>query len=185
MILFLAQKITSLFIQNGAEKEDREVYEYGLLIILSNLITVSVLLLLAVLLGIIKEMFCFLTVFISVRHFAGGYHAKRYQSCFVISLVSCLLLVYAGKYLYVKRGLALVLLLVSSAVIFCLAPVRPKEQVLKEDRAVYHKKMSRRACSLCLAIFILLYWLGQYYWAGFIVTALMLVAIALLIGKAG
>lgn len=183
MILFFAQKITLLFIKNGADEENRELYEYGLLLILSNLITVSILFILSCLLGILKEMLCFLSAFVSVRHYAGGYHAKHYQNCFFISILSCLLGVYGGKYLYTERQLAAVLLLFSAAVIIKLAPIRPPERVLGAERAAFHKKMSGYITSFFVIISILLYYFKQFYWAGFFVTALLVTAFALIAGK--
>lgn len=70
------------------QKEDINVYQYGYTLMAEVILNVSISVLLGFALDQIKEVIFFLCMFIPLRSFAGGYHAKKAWQCVVLSNLS-------------------------------------------------------------------------------------------------
>lgn len=82
MIEFLSISITDFFYSNDIiEEDEKEILIYGVQLIISSLLGVSVLLLLGTAMGRIFETIIFLATFIILRMYSGGYHADSYLKC--------------------------------------------------------------------------------------------------------
>lgn len=92
MIARLSSKMADALVASGAvREEDREIYVYGMDVLLSTAANVLCVLAIGVLLGRALETLLFLAFFIPLRSAAGGYHADTHFGCFLI-----LLCVYGG-----------------------------------------------------------------------------------------
>lgn len=69
-----------------------EIYVYGFELLLSSLLETGAIILIGCLLGKFTETILFLLSFSSIRFFSGGYHAKSYLKCFVVTLISYILI---------------------------------------------------------------------------------------------
>lgn len=133
----------------------KEVYIYGLELTLSSAAVAFSVLILSCVFGAVYTSFIFSFVFVSIRLFAGGYHAKKYVQCFVLSnavYLICLGITFLFEYLKIEiicPGLTLL----SMAVIFKLAPIKHKHHPLSERAYLRNKTISRivTACDgLCI-----------------------------------
>ncbi|MDO4281068.1 MAG: accessory gene regulator B family protein [Peptococcaceae bacterium] len=79
--------VAQLVAQQTVPAEDAPIYVYGLAGILRTILHLGCALLLAVILGIVPETLCFYLVFIPLRLFAGGHHAKTPGGCLAISVM--------------------------------------------------------------------------------------------------
>ncbi len=70
------------------EKEQLEICQYGMEIILATLVNIGSVLLIGILWGRLMESIVFLTGFIVIRQQTGGYHAGSYFTC-NLSLILC------------------------------------------------------------------------------------------------
>lgn len=78
----LATMICRNLLSEGAiEEEYIDVYIYGLELVLSFIFSIIVILLAGILLNALDIALIFLTVFIALRRFTGGYHAPTYLKC--------------------------------------------------------------------------------------------------------
>lgn len=78
----VATKICRNFAKQGIiPKEYEEVYVYGLELVLSFIFSTLAILFIGILLNAIDIAIIFLTVFIALRRFTGGYHAPTYLRC--------------------------------------------------------------------------------------------------------
>lgn len=81
----LAEDIAFILIKNKIiDIEERDLYIYGLEIILLN----GILLLVFFLLGDIRHFFAYILFFIPLRIFSGGYHANKSEHCFILSILT-------------------------------------------------------------------------------------------------
>ncbi len=71
-----------------SETDKEEIYTYGLEVIISTVIGVASILLESYLLSSFVSGLVFLAVFVPLRLFTGGYHAKTYGKCYFISNLS-------------------------------------------------------------------------------------------------
>lgn len=69
-----------------------EIYVYGFELLLSSLIETGAIILIGCLFGKFLETILFLLSFSSIRFFSGGYHAKSYLRCFIVTLISYFLI---------------------------------------------------------------------------------------------
>lgn len=94
MIHTIAQKTADIFCrQNVADEEKKEIYIYGIELLVSSLIGAVLILGISIGIGKIWSGVVFLSVFILVRQYTGGYHADTYvalQRCICTDLsVDC------------------------------------------------------------------------------------------------
>ena len=82
MIKYLSENITNYFYTNEIiSKEEKEIYVYGLHLIFSSVIGIAIILTLGIFLNNLVNTVLFLSAFISVRMYSGGYHANSYIKC--------------------------------------------------------------------------------------------------------
>ena len=104
MIEKAAQSFSDYIIKNGADPNDKEIFEYSISSFLSSFFTYGTILLLAAMLHIFKEALIFMLFFIPLRSSIGGYHAQTRARCFVMSVlitmvVLLLLLPYVNSWI--------------------------------------------------------------------------------------
>jgi len=182
----LAKDITFFLVKNKiVDIEKREVYVYGLEVILLNTVLIAILMGVSLLFGAIIHFIAFLVFFFPLRIFAGGYHAKTSEKCLVLStilytasLVAVQLfpLLYNSVYAMAAGGVFMI-------IIFIFAPLVNKNNELN----VKQIKRNRLITRLLLIIDLVL--LGICYWQGFTVASsgivlIGLVCVLLLLGKA-
>lgn len=90
MIHALAKRITALFFDEK-DRYPKEIYSYGIEIIISVIIGTILVLILGCLLGKVIESILFLLSLSVLRSFTGGYHAKNYLCCNIILCSSFIL----------------------------------------------------------------------------------------------
>lgn len=84
----LAVDIAFLLIKNKiVDIQHRDVYVYGLEVILLNGSLLIVFLIASMLCGAMLNFWAYLIFFLPIRIFSGGYHAKSSESCFVLSTI--------------------------------------------------------------------------------------------------
>lgn len=84
----LAVDIAFLLIKNKiVDIQQRDVYVYGLEVILLNGSLLIVFLITSLLCGAMTNFWAYLIFFLPLRIFSGGYHAKSSESCFVLSTI--------------------------------------------------------------------------------------------------
>lgn len=144
------------------QETDREIYLFGFyqgLIFLLNLVT-------ALLTGIILNMFLesvlFLILFIPLRVFAGGYHAKTQLRCYVMSTVTTAIILCLISFLQKNMGVgAFTLYIISACIIWKLAPVQDKNKPLDLNEQIKYRKNVRKLLILISCIVGCLFFWGK------------------------
>lgn len=97
MIEKLVKSIIQIQLGYGTiQKDDVKIYQYGYTLLIEVSLNIVLSLILSVLLGKFKEYIFFLCMFIPLRSFCGGYHAKKAWQCVVFSnVIIVLVLVFA------------------------------------------------------------------------------------------
>lgn len=138
----VSKQLTQSLIDNNTIKdEEREIYRYGIqqgLTIILNFVTTLTI-------GLVCDMLwqsAFFTVlYIPLRSFAGGYHAKTPIRCYIFSIVLMLAVLLAMRFVTFTCLICSILLLISGVVIFLFAPVEDKNKCLdKLEKKVYRKR---------------------------------------------
>lgn len=168
MTEYISKKLTIFLCRKlKIDNDEIDLYELGIEVIVSTLITSSVILLMSLILDNFVGAVIFLSCFITVRNYSGGYHAGTRLGCFATSIV-CYLISYGIVYVVAKiphyigeiilaAGLAAALFLFWRA-----APVENPNKRLKPE----WKKHNRIMTFIMLFVWMLLSGLGVWFNTG-------------------
>lgn len=151
----LAKKLVEY---SDADKE--EIYIYGLELIISTFFGLISILLISCLLSHFTSGLVFISVFVPLRLFTGGYHAATYSKCFVISNISYLLILFVRDITLeiFPMWIWSFLLIGTCCYIMKNAPIINSAQPINESKQKRNKKMTKyiliadMAWIVCLAI---------------------------------
>lgn len=160
MFKHMAEGIALLLIRsNTVDIEEREVYVFGLEVMLLNSINVLMALIISLITGTMWHFASFMLIFVPLRIFSGGYHAKRSETCFVISTlvyIATVLIVKLYPMLYASTAVTAVLFAVSILITVILAPVVNKNNPLSEHERKRNRLISIVLIAVDSVIFIML-----------------------------
>lgn len=148
------KNISDFLIRNkNIASQDRELYIYAIKIFIQGLISLVLILLVGVALDMFKECMCFISVFIVLRKFTGGVHAKKYSSCLISSVGLTATSLFLIKFL-IKLPLQVPFLciLVTSIIVICLlSPIANiNKPISKKEKIIY------KCISIILSLIFLL-----------------------------
>lgn len=139
----LIAKIVDYFAQNEAiDREDAEIYGYGLYFIISDVIDFAITFIAAFLIKAFPQTILYYIAFIGLRRCAGGYHASTRIRCFMISMITwfvSIMLIRLTSSLTLLSGM---LALMSCVVIWLYSPVEHSNNPLTSEQAVRMRKTS-------------------------------------------
>ena len=165
-------------------QNDREVYIYALEIIVLNLGLLITLFIISAFMKQLLFFVCYICFFVPLRIFSGGYHAKRSEVCFIMSVgiyVLALLILKNNVYLYENT----VLLCIASLfllIIYIFSPVENENHPLADDQRKRNKIIVRVMVLLDFTLLII-FCFNQSTLASYEVVFVLLNGVLFLIGK--
>lgn len=139
-----SERIAKKLVQNNTIlSENKPVYQYGIqqgFTIGLNLLTTFVI---GLVFKMIVESFLFLAVYIPLRSFAGGVHAKTANRCYVYSTIMIIAELLVIKFFPFGIFIGSCLNFISGTIIFLLAPVETTNKKLDELEKQVYKKRAR------------------------------------------
>lgn len=155
MISNLSSRLTDRLISSGSiETQERELYEYGFYVLLSQLVYFVFTCVLGLLAGCFIESIIFHISFRFIRKFAGGYHASTQLRCTVISVIlisACIGVIRLSK-TYDFQTALLAVTLIAGVVVFALAPLDTPEKPLSDKERKHYGTVSRIICAVLAAV---------------------------------
>ena len=164
MIRLISSKVAGILCKDD-EKETFELYEYAIYITLSGFFHILTVIILGICFNMLVESVVFYSSFISIRKFAGGYHAKTPTRCYAFSvLVSIAVLsLIRVVYAFYNTNLMLFLLffeLICVLLIFWLSPLQSDNKPLSKRETELYKKVARIIVSVVFAFTVVLTYSG-------------------------
>lgn len=145
MISKLSTRLTEKLLSNGTiSNEDKELYIYGLFMLLSQLMFFIIACIFGLILECLFESIIFYIAFMLIRRYAGGYHALTETRCEILSTLSilaCIVVIRLSK-TYDIQTVLLIISAVSSVCIFVLCPLDTPEKPLSDKEFKYFRKVS-------------------------------------------
>lgn len=160
MLHKLAEDISLYLITNKIiDIEERDIYIYGIELLISTLLTSISILILAFFIGELVSAVIFLLIHFLLKSYTGGYHANYYYQCYIYSILNFIILIIAKTRILLayKPVVALALLVISIMIIFKYAPVTNKNNPKTEEEISRNKKVARKRVLLLSLIPILGY----------------------------
>lgn len=176
--------IACIFVKYGITKdEDKSLYAYGLwqgVILLFNFSTVFIV---GLSFRMLWQSLVFMFAYGILRIFAGGYHARTQRNCYVFSVAIIVCILCLIKYIPFNGTSNILILTISSVIIFLLAPVEDENKPLDEQEQIIYKNRARNILYTLLGLTIALLLIKLIQIASCILVALAMQAFMLILGK--
>lgn len=145
MISKLSTRLTEKLLSNGTiSDEDKELYIYGLFMLLSQLMFFIIACIFGLILGCTIESIIFYIAFQFIRRYAGGYHASTEARCEIfstLSILACIVVIKLSK-TYDFQTVLLIISAISAVCIFVFCPLDTPEKPLSDKEFRYFRKVS-------------------------------------------
>ncbi|MCQ4638514.1 accessory gene regulator B family protein [Anaerovorax odorimutans] len=176
--------VNSLIESGSIEKEEKELYVFGVNQALLFLVNIVTTLGIGILFDMLWQSLLFTVAYIPLRRYAGGYHAKTPQICYCFSILLTICVLLSIKYILWENIQIAVVLFISFMVIMKKAPVASENKPLE----LYEKKLYKIRARLILLVEIVVALLAKLFLAEVticIVVAISCAAIMLLLPTRG
>ncbi|MEG0377486.1 MAG: accessory gene regulator B family protein [Eubacterium sp.] len=126
-------------------REDREIYRFGLESGMLKAVHYLTMLLVGIVLGMLAETILFLAAYSLIRAYGGGYHADTRGVCYLLSWVTIIGVLLVARFLSGETAMLIsaVLTVFAFPVIFIKAPVENSAKPLDEEECCHYKKRAR------------------------------------------
>lgn len=177
----IAVKMTSFFMKRYNNNSEPEVVIYGAELLISSIFEIIIILFMGIVMREWWETICFLLAFCPLRMMAGGYHAPNYTLCTIeFSLFYIILCAYFPNF---EKTLGVLLELLSSLIIWMLAPVEDANKPIKGVRRKRLRVKSR--CVVIIEFFIYLiviFGINREDFGKFVCASTMTIALLIILG---
>ena len=184
MFEVLSERVIDWLLENEAfPREDKEIYRYGIQQGMIALVNLGTTMIIGMVFGKLLESILFMTAYIPLRSYAGGYHAKTAVRCYFFSIVMISAVLWVMRYVTYSGLICGCLTAISGSVIWFLVPVEDRNKPLDDVEKVVYRK---RARGIVLAESILSFLTMFCSWErlGMCITLVLCVlALMLLLGK--
>lgn len=181
----LTSKFVNRLINNNIiKKEDAEIYSYGfkeMIFIILNLITT---LFIGALFNKVFEIILFMIMYIAIRVYSGGYHARTKLKCYMFSILMLTSVCYILKInLLQSNFLVVILAIISSILILFLAPVEDENKPLDEIEIKIYTKRTIRNLIIVFSVLSITLIFNKINLSACICISILCNGLVLLVGK--
>ena len=187
MINYICQlTLHKLCSSNFIAEDEIEVYHYGLELLIATILKVLGFLIIAIVLGFVKETIIFTLFFSSLRIQAGGYHASTPFKCFIGTLILMFPGIALVRMIPVEKQLyyVLTIIFISIFLVYLYAPVESENKPLtKEEDKIYRYRSLLTVMGGSVVVLLLIYvykpsiYLGAIASTAFLMESLTLIQI--------
>lgn len=140
----ISEKLTVSLVESSIiDSEDEELYQYGILQgfrIILNLVSA---LIIGLAFGKLPEIVLFMTAYIPLRSYAGGFHAKTPLRCYVLSVAMLCVISMGLQKIIFSDTILYIISFAAAAVVLIVSPIEDKNKPLDADEIRVFKKRAR------------------------------------------
>ncbi|WP_440453926.1 accessory gene regulator ArgB-like protein [Ruminococcus intestinalis] len=157
MIKLISSKVARILCEDEKHTDNYELYEYAIYILLSSAFHIATVIVLGLVFNLLTESLVFYLSFIAIRKFAGGYHAKTPTRCYIISIITIVLMLCIIKWILIINYLSIYYSLFFSElvcvlILCCLSPLDTENKLLNgKERTIY--KIVSCVTSIAISLF--------------------------------
>lgn len=140
-------------------QDNREIYVYALEVVLLNFILLMTLLIISLFGGQHLFAVCYLCFFVPLRVFTGGYHAKKSETCFVMSVASYVLamILVNNNLLLFNNEIIVFITALLMLLMFLYSPIENINHPLEKARKRKNKIIARVIVLIDFTLLIVFY----------------------------
>lgn len=165
----MIQKIVDVLVNKQSKNqvmtdEDEKIYRYGYVLLCEVFLNIIIALAIGIVFSRTKELIFFLSMYIPLRSFCGGWHANKIWKCTVILNAILLLQVYGLEKLlsHLSIGTMLLMFFLNMICIFFIAPVETEmKRISHQEKHIYRRKI--KLIFILHLIIMLILTLGSVY----------------------
>ena len=154
--------VNVLINKKSIEEKDRPIYLYGTMLLLSTLAGLLSIIIISLIFFDFFTVLVFFIFFIPLRVHAGGYHCKKYSSCFIVSNILFIAVVLLAKISYINYFFSVYgAILISGVTLFMvvlLAPVTNANNRLSPKKKKSNRKKSIIYATIYFSIILIFKW---------------------------
>lgn len=163
------------------ESDVQDFYRYGIEISISSLLNIVLVVIAGILIHHIIESIVFLSLFILIRSFTGGYHADTYFRCNLLMCITFILTVLANCMFSNKLSLSIIIVLiyVTELIVSVLGPIENKNKPIDDSKKIKLKITGTAMTSIinCAGLILRESYLGtMIIFTTFLIVLLMIAA---------
>lgn len=186
MISKLAKNIAHFFVlQNITEESKEAIYAYGMELLISDVLNTLIVLMIALISHTLPAVVVFISVFMGLRRFVGGYHANSHLNCMFTLVIVMLVFSYgicniSGQ---LSKAFSVSFIAIALPIIFCVAPVPHPNKPMSEEKGIRLRKRSYLLTVILSAAVIALLIFQYQKLSLYVSSGILLSAIAALLGR--
>lgn len=142
------------------EKSSRDYYEYVLVTLAEHIIGVGTMLIIGMLFKQFIPTVIFLVFFLSLRKRTGGYHADKFWQCYLLTIITYIVIIQMAAVLSQKKATMYAILSFAVLVIEVIGTVNHPNIDMNKDELQENKKSARLLVLMETAVIVLLITLG-------------------------
>lgn len=152
--MVLTNQIVDKMVSKSVIKESEKViYTYGIDLGITMMFNILTACMIGVVYGLVLESMMFLALYIPLRTYAGGYHARTGTVCYIMSTGLIIVAMFVIKYITVENWIHLIFFILLAAIINTAGPVMDENKPLSEEEKVRYRK---KADGLLIVIALLI-----------------------------
>ncbi|MDE7204570.1 MAG: accessory gene regulator B family protein [Lachnospiraceae bacterium] len=165
-------------------KSNCEYYEYALIAIVENAITVGTMLLLGLLCKQFLYTICFLVFFLSLRKRTGGFHADKFWQCYLGTVIFYIAIMQIVPILCRNQAVMYGLLLLAMFLICIIGTINHPNMNMSKSELRESKKAARLLVLMeVMVIAISIYLKADLMYTGYMSAAIILCAFLMCLAK--
>lgn len=165
-------------------KSNCEYYEYALIAIVENAVTVGTMLLLGLLCKQLLYTVCFLVFFLSLRKRTGGFHADKFWQCYLGTVIFYIAIMQIVPILCRNQAVMYGLLLLAMFLICIIGTINHPNMDMSKSELRESKKAARLLVLMeVMVIAILIYLKADLMYTGYMSAAIILCAFLMCLAK--
>lgn len=164
------------------EKEDLEIYKYGIQQGIFTIVNSVITLLTGIVLGVFGQSITLLVSYLPLRMYAGGVHARTATRCFIYTHIINFSLLLVVKWIGTPNFVLWLIAIFASLIIYKFSPVEAKNKPLSaEERKLYGNK-ARKILTILFCIAMIFDFIGQNKHSLCILGTISITAITMICG---
>lgn len=186
MIKMISGKV-ACFLCTEDDEETLELFEYAIYIVLSAIFHITTVILLGLLFNMLVESLVFYCSFISIRKFAGGYHAKTPARCYsfsvLLSIIMFCLIQFVNCIDIIYSFVLVMLELLCVVFILLISPLDTENNPLNRHEKKMYKKIASIISILIFIISVFCVFTGYRNIGNSMICGVIMSALVLLMRK--
>ncbi len=176
--------VNQMEMQNIINKSNCEYYEYALVFMAENAVTVGTMLLLGLIFGNFLHTVCFLTFFLSLRKRTGGFHADKFWQCYLGTVIAYIAVIQTVPILCRNLVIMYGMLFLATVLIYIMGTINHPNIDMDENELRESKKAARLLSLMeTMIIAVLVYLKADSIYIGYMSVAVILCAFLMCLAK--